>query len=658
MGIITIKDDKLLFERRDETVLIEPYGLNCLRVRSSKNTRLSDEKWTLLEPKNNSQPVITGDSKNVTLTNGDISVTVLADNIYGGELRFSRKGKEILVTKNNGDYARRYLHTEGDNYQIRYAFEANQGERIYGLGQMQEDVFDRKGRTTELINYNTYSAIPTYYSSLGYGFIWNNPAPGRCETTFNHTMWVAESAYQADYLVYVGDTPKEVMKLYSDLTGYAPMMPNWAAGFWQCKLRYSSQDVVLNVAREYKKRGITPDAIVIDFFHWKEQGDFSFDPKFWPDPKGMCDELKEMGIEPVVSVWPTISPNSVNRDEMYNRNLVLGTESGQFPTFDFYGMITYIDPTNPETAKFCWDKVKKNYYDNGIKNFWLDEAEPEIHPQHFSNMKMYAGNGAQTALLYPFYYNKLFYDGRKAEGETEIISLTRAAYLGSQRVGALVWNGDVVSSFWALKNSIKSGLSMAMCGIPWWNSDIGGFCFGDTESESFRELLMRWFQFGLFCPVMRLHGSRNRQSYFVDETPDTMVPSGGYNEIWHFGEEYYPYYVRMIETRQKMRDYTLSLAKEAHENGTPIMRPMFLEFPEDERCYSLDDQYMYGSDILFAPIYNEGQTEREVYLPEGEWTCVKDFETYSGSQTLTLHADICEYLAFVRKGSNVISAFE
>lgn len=657
MGIITIKDEAILFERRDETVLIEPYGDDCIRVRASKNSRLSDERWTLLEPVKAASCEISGDQKRATMKNGMVSVTVSTTNDWGGELVFKREDRVILSTKNYGDYVMRYQHTEGDNYRIRYAFNANPGEHIYGLGQEQEDAFDRKGTTTELQHYNTKSVIPVYYSSLGYGFIWNNPSPGRCETTLNHTMWVADSAYQADYLVFAGRTPRDTMKIYSRLTGFAPMMPSWAAGFWQCKCRYESQDILLNVAREYKKRGIPIDAIVIDFFHWTEQGDLKFDPKYWPDPKAMVEELSQMGIETVVSVWPTISPRSENWRIMNERNMLVRTENGQYPTFDFFGLITYIDPTNPETASFYWDKVRNNYYSYGIKNFWLDEAEPEVHPQQFANLKFYAGNGAQTALLYPYYYNKIFYDGLRSEGETDIISLTRAAYIGSQRVGACVWNGDIMSSFHALKQSITSGLSMAMCGIPWWNSDIGGFMFGDTESESFRELIVRWFQFGLFCPIMRLHGTRLNQSYYVDEAPDVMVKGGGYNEIWHFGEENYRTIEKLINTRIKMRDYTLSLARDAHENGAPMMRPMFFEFPDDPKCYELWDQYMYGPDILFAPIYNEHQTDREVYLPAGEWVSVLDGGTYQGGASISVHAEIDQYIAFVRKGQDVLKVF-
>lgn len=237
-------------------------------------------------------------------------------------------------------------------------FDANEGEHFYGIGQEQVDLFDRKGSTSQIIHYNTKSTVPVLYSSLGYGFFWNNPSPGRCETTRNHTMFVADSAYQADYFVYTGDTPADIMKLYCDLTGYAPKFPRWAAGFWQCRLRYESQDDLLAVAREYKKQGIPIDAIVIDFFHWTEQGEWKFDPKYWPDPAAMVKELEEMDIHPVVSIWPTINPKSENYLEMSERNMLVRTENGQYGTFDFYGQQTFVDMMNPETREFVWDKVK------------------------------------------------------------------------------------------------------------------------------------------------------------------------------------------------------------------------------------------------------------------------------------------------------------
>lgn len=658
MGTIRIEEKRLIFERKDELTVLEPYGAHCIRCRSTKNASILDENWTVLPAASQDECIIEGDEKTAWIRNGRMSACIQAGNPwYGGILTFYRDGKQILKTKFEGDYTNRNVHIEGDHYQIRVIFEANEGEHFYGMGQEQEDIFDRKGSTCQIIHYNTKSALPVLYSSLGYGFFWNNPAPGRCELTKNHTMFVADSAYQADYFVYAGDTPAETMKLYCDLTGYAPKFPRWAAGFWQCRLRYESQEDLLEVAREYRRRGIPIDAIVIDFFHWTEQGEWKFDPKYWPDPAAMCRELEEMGIQLVVSIWPTINPASENYQKMSEANMLVRTENGQYGVFDFYGQQTFIDPMNPETRKFVWSRVKENYYRYGIKNFWLDEAEPEVHPQQPWHLKYYLGNGAQTAQLYPFYYSKLFYDGLKSEGEEEIISLTRAAYPGSQRFGALVWNGDIPSTFQNLKMSIKSGLSMGMCGIPWWNSDIGGFMNGDIESDSFRELIVRWFQFGVFCPVMRLHGSRNRPSWHKDRHPGIIEPSAGDNEIWCFGERNYPILKDLIYLRERLKDYTCRYMEEAHKTGAPIMRPMFWEFPEDAVCYELEDQYFYGADILFAPIYEEGVTERRVYLPEGTWIFTRDKTRVNGGQWITCQAVLSEFIAFVRDESDVIDCF-
>lgn len=659
MGKIVLEEKRIIFQRRDELVVVEPYGANCLRCRATRNNRISDENWTLLPPVTADDCRVEGDEKVATIINGDLKLTLEAGMPwYGGILTYYRKDKVILKTKYEGDYVNNYVHVEGDHYKTRVIFEANDGEHFYGLGQETEDAFDRKGSSCNLVHYNTKSTLPFLYSSLGYGFFWNNPSPGRCDTTRNHTMWCSDSTYQADYLIFVGDTPAEIMKTYADLTGYAPKFPKWAAGFWQCKLRYESQNELLEVAREYIKRNIPIDAIVIDYFHWTEQGEWQFDPKYWPDPKTMCDELKELGIQPIVSIWPTINPKSKNYEEMNEKNMLVRTENGQYGTFNFYGQQTFIDPMNPETRKFVWDKIRQNYYEYGIRNFWLDEAEPEVHPQQFGHLRFYLGNGAQTAMLYPYYYVKMLYDGLKEAGEEEIISLTRAAYPGSQKYGAAVWNGDIVSDWRALRQSVTSGLSMGMCGIPWWNSDIGGFLFGDTESEEFRELMVRWFQFGLFSPIMRLHGSRLRTKNQPEPNPGIIERSGGPNEIWCFGDDNYVTIKKLIETREKLKPYISKYMDIASKTGSPIMRPMFYDFYDDEACYTLEDQYMFGEDILFAPIMEKGQVQRKVYLPKGQWKSVIDGKTYEGKQEIEVHAELNQYIAFVKEGSEVWEVFE
>ena len=655
MGKINITNDRIQYTMRDELVVIEPYGPDCVRVRATRCGSVSDEGWTLMPPEE-CAAAVTADGGRAEIKNGRVSAEIY--DVWGGyRLVFYKDGREILRTKEEGDPVRRYEHRGGDCYKITALFEANGGEHIYGLGQEQQDYFDRKGCAGELLHYNTKSSLPVIYSSLGYGFFWNNPSPGRWEFTNNHTLWQADSSAQADYLVFAGDGPAETMKIYCRLTGFSPEMPEWAAGFWQCKLRYESQDDLLEVARRYHELGVPVDAIVIDYFHWTEQGDWDFDPELWPDPKAMCDELKSLGIRPVVSIWPTINPASRNYRPMNDENMLVRTENGQYGIFDFYGQQTFIDPTNPRTREYVWEQVKKSYYSYGIKTFWLDEAEPEVHPQQFGNLRFYLGNGAQMAMLYPYYYAKTFYDGLKSEGETEIVSLTRAAWPGSQRFGAVVWNGDIPSTFEALYQSIVSGLSMSVCGIPWWNSDIGGFHQGDTESDYFRELIVRWFQFGLFCPVMRLHGARKRMTGQIDRHPGVKERSGGDNEIGSFGEKNYPVLRDLILLRERLKPYILKHMKAAAETGAPLMRPMFFDFPEDGVCYGLSDQYMFGPDILFAPIYRQGQTDRRVYLPEGRWIRTLDGTVHGGGYA-DCHAETHEFIAFVRDGADVLGAFD
>lgn len=655
MSRIIVNETGIGFTVRDEILLVEPYMENCIRVRSTRNNKISDDRWTVNEKKT-IRFSINGGEDRASLTVGRLKAEITKTwSSYC--LTFYRNGEEILRTKDEGDAVMKFVHNEGDNYRVRALFEARDNEHFYGLGQEQQSYLDRKGGAYELCHYNTKSTIPFVYSSLGYGFLWNNPSPGHCELTNNHTLWQSDSAYQADYFIIGGGTPAEVMRGYGELTGYSPKLPEWAAGFWQCKLRYESQDDLMEIAREYKKRGIPVDAMVIDYFHWTEQGEWEFEPEYWPKPKAMCEELRRMGIEPVVSIWPTINPKSKYYREMNDENMLVRTENGQYGTFEFYGQQTFVDMTNPNTREFVWDKAKKNYYDLGIKTFWLDEAEPEVHPQQFGNLKFYCGNGAQTALLYPYYYAKAFYDGLKSAGEDEVVSLTRAAYTGSQKFGAIVWNGDIPSTFKALRESVVSGLSMSMCGIPWWNSDIGGFLWGDTESDYFRELIVRWFQFGVFSPIMRLHGVRKRQSYYTAKHEGIIEPSGGDNEIWSFGDENYPVLKDLVELRERLKPYILKQTDNTSLTGAPVMRPMFFDYYDDDNCYKLSDQYMFGGDILFAPIVNEGQTERKVYLPRGQWIRTTDKAVYEGGRYIDCKADIDEFIAFVRSGAKVIEVF-
>ena len=456
----------------------------------------------------------------------------------------------------------------------------------------------------------------------------------------NRTTWHAEATGQLDYWVTAGDIPADISRNYARATGFAPMMPEYGLGFWQCKLRYWNQEQLLSVAREYKKRNLPIDVIVCDFFHWPRMGDYRFDPEFFPDPAAMVKELKEMGIELMVSVWPQISLNSENYAEMDQQGLLVRAEYGEQVGMRFVEDSMFYDATNPRARDFVWQKCKQNYYDFGIRIFWLDEAEPEYGTYDFKAYRYAAGPNIEVGNIYPQCYARGFYEGMKAAGQENPVNLLRCAWAGSQRYGALVWSGDIMSDWKDFRRQICAGLSMGVAGIPWWTTDIGGFHQGNPRDPAFRELLIRWFQWGCYCPVMRLHGDRQPSEPVCRKDGTPVLNSGSDNEVWSFGDEAYPILVKYMNRREELRDYIRDLMKQAHEEGTPLMRAMWYAFPETEAFADLKDQYMFGNRFLVAPVLYPGVRERQVCFPEGSWRNVDTGEILQGGETRTVPAPL------------------
>jgi len=524
------------------------------------------------------------------------------------------------------------------------------------MGQYQDGLIDKKGASLELAHRNSQASIPFYVSSEGYGFLWNNPAVGRVVFAENITEWRAECADKLDYWITAAGSPREIIRAYTGVTGRTPMMPEYGMGFWQCKLRYRTQEEVLNTAREHKRRGLPLDVIVIDFFHWPLQGDFKFDPENFPDPDGMVRELKSLGIELMVSVWPTIDHRSENFWPMAERGFLLGFDRGCNVNMTWMGDTVFYDATHPDARKFVWQKVKQNYFDKGIKIFWLDEAEPEgIYD--FDIYRYNTGPARKVTLTYPNCYAKGFYDGMREEGIENPLNLIRCGWAGIQRYGALLWSGDVYSSFRSFREQIAAGLSAAMSAVPWWTSDIGGFIGGNPDDPDFRELLIRWFQFGCFCPVFRLHGERFPMKPAETEYKGGVrqFGSGQDNEVWSYGEDNFEIMKKYILLREKLRPYIRDVMRIAHSRGDPVIRPMFYEFPRDENCVNLRYQYMFGPDILAAPITELRARERNVYLPEGaDWTCCRTGREYKGGQTAAAEAPLDVIPLFVKNNAAVL----
>jgi len=318
----------------------------------------------------------------------------------------------------------------------------------------------------------------------------------------------------------------------------------------------------------------------------------------------------------------------------------------------FEGPSMFLDATHPGARAALWDLCRKNYYDKGVRLFWLDEAEPEYGRYDVDNYRYHAGPGQQVANIYPQNFSRAFYEGMTTEGQHEVVNLVRCAWAGSQRYGALVWSGDICSTWQDLRRQIVAGIHMGAAGIPWFTTDIGGFHGGDVRDPGFHELLVRWFQFGTFSPVMRMHGDRRPGHEVTAADGSRRSPTGAGNELWSFGEDVYAILTRYLSVREAMRPYTRRLMAEAHTGGQPVMRGMFHEFPADDESWNLQDQYMFGPDLLVAPVVRPGAPGRTVYLPRGaSWTDLQTGARHPGGQSVKVDAALEVLPVFGRDGA-------
>lgn len=652
-------NNSLVFKNESDYIKIEPYGANCLRVRARRDNVFGTRNYALLPVCDVKSEIKIGDEF-AEITNGNARATIDKD----GKICFYYKADKLLLEEH---YTGKPLKVKGhewkalDNgkYRIKVSFNANEGEKIFGMGQYQHPILDLKGSTLELAQRNSQASVPFYVSSLGYGFVWHMPSIGEVSFGTNITTWSAEMGEEIDYLVIVENSPRDILERYMTITGKPPMMPEYAMGFWQSKLRYWSQSELLEVARGYKERGIPLSVIVCDFFHWPHQGDFKFDLNYFPDPEGMVKELKEMGTELMVSVWPTVQFDSDNYQEMEEKGYLIKNYHGRRNHTECVAPAVFYDTTNKEAGEFVWDKAKKNYYSKGIKIFWLDEAEPEYDFYDFDNHMYHLGDCLEVGNIYPQKYAQNFYEGMKKEGQESILNLIRCAWLGSQRYGALVWSGDVMATYEALRCQVRAGLNMAMSGIPWWTTDVGGFDGGTNDDPEYRKLIARWFEYATFCPVLRLHGCRNpwNETHEDNEEPISgagICGTGAPNEIWSYGEENEKIFTKYIFIRERLKPYIKELMAEAHKNGTPPMRPLFYDFSSDKNAWEIDDEYMFGTDLLVAPIIYENEYSRKVYLPKGNlWVDVWTGNKYDGGSTVTADAPLDKIPLFIKENGKL-----
>ncbi len=647
---------RLCWRAGREFVQIEAWGEHGLRLTASPFGTIRDVfagQGALLASPGSAPEVLVEEGLGV-IRNGDTEARIRVD----GRVSWHRSDDGRLLAaearaETCGRPGRRLTPLEGRLFRAELTLEAHAGERFYGLGQQQHGALDHKGCVVDLLQRNTEVCIPFLLSSRGYGMLWHNPAVGRVELARNHTRWTAEAAETYDLWFCAGRSPAEVLERYTEATGRPTRMPDWALGLWQCRLRYASQSEVLAVADEFQRRGLPLGALVIDGGHWTRMGEWQFDPADWPDPTGMVGRLKDMGVEPVVSVWPTVNQDAQTRPEMAKRGLLVACRHGpdlpermlDVDKPSWQRLYVY-DATHPDARSFLWDRIREGYLAHGIEAFWLDADEPEVNPLEPVNLEFHQGPGVAWHNLYPLAHSRAFFDGLLAAGVERPLTLNRSAWAGSQRYGAAVWSGDIECSFESLRRQLVAGLNMGLSGIPWWTTDIGGFKGGDPEDESFRELLVRWFQLATFSPILRMHGFRvdpGRVRAVNEVSGAAGLPdmgdlsfrslNGGPNEPWSFGEAAGQILADHIHLRERLRPYLAELMDEANRSGAPPMRPVFWEFPKDEHLWDIDDQFMLGPSLLIAPILSSGERERRVWLPESaEWVCAWTGRSAAGHQ--------------------------
>ena len=512
-------------------------------------------------------------------------------------------------------------------------------ESFYGLGQHQAGVWNYRGETVDLSQDNTNISIPLLLSSNGYGIFWNNASRSRFNNRFLSALYLsAEVADELDYYFLFGPEFDHVIAGYRELTGAAPLYGKWAYGFWQCKNKYNTEEELLGVAHKYRQLHIPADNIVQDWFWWYTMGEPVFDKSRYPDPAGMVADLHKTNFHLMISFWPYFRPGTKTYDDMDKRGFFIDkTKVGAFHP----AQMGLYDAFNPEARKYYWNLMDQALFKIGVDAWWLDTTEPETEDRETNILvtnKTALGNGARYANMFPLMTTSAVYQGqRSASDQKRVFILSRSAFAGAQRNATAVWSGDVNSDWVFFKKQIPAGLNYSLSGLPYWTTDIGGFVSGNPDDPAYRELFIRWFQFGTFNPILRVHGTRSTNQ----------------NELWSYGPDTQKILVAYDTLRYRLLPYIYSMAWMTTSLGYTPMRGLVMDFRSDPRSATIGDQFMYGPAFLVNPVTDPDVVTRQVYLPKGKWFDFWTGASVDGSHATMAAAPLEKLPLFIRAGSIV-----
>jgi len=415
------------------------------------------------------------------------------------------------------------------------------------------------------------------------------------------------------------------------------MFGKWAYGFWQCKNRYQSQAELLGVAQKYRDLKIPIDNIVQDWFWWNRKGEHVFNQNY-PDPKGMIDQLHRENFHLMISVWPFFEPGSTAYDTMDKNGWFIDRTVVAKPPYHKDKMAVY-DASNPDARKYYWQLMNDGLFKLGIDAWWLDTTEPETEGREENiqlNHKLAIGSGSRYVNIFPLMTTTAVYQGqRAATDQKRVFILSRSAFAGSQRNAASAWSGDINSDWITFQRQVPAGLNYSLSGLPYWTTDIGGFVSGNPDDPAYRELFIRWFEFGTFSPIFRVHGTR----------------TNGHNELWSYGPDAQKILTSYDRLRYRLMPYIYSLAWKVTNEGYTPMRALAMDFRSDPRALNVGDQFMFGPALLVSPVTEPGADTRRMYLPKTTWYDFWTGQKIQGGTTITTVAPLERMPLFVRAGS-------
>ena len=449
----------------------------------------------------------------------------------------------------------------------------------------------------------------------------------------------SETGKAVDYYFIYGPEPSRVVAQYREFTGTAPLLPRWAYGFWQCRERYSSQQQILDTAAEFRNRKIPVDVLVQDWQYWGKYGwnAMRFDEVQYPSPAEMMTSLHRQNFHLIISVWAKFGVDTTVNREMEKDHLVLTSTASTGEPGEAKERENWADLFNPRAQKTFWADINKSLFSAGLDGWWLDASEPEGDPLKNDTTSLGPGNAVRNA--FPLFETSAVYQGqRSADPSKRVVILSRSAFAGQQRNGSISWSGDISGNWETLRRQIPAGLSFGMSGFPYWTTDIGGFFRPADQytSADYHELLIRWFQFGAFCPIFRIHGYQSK------------------TEMWNYGPEVEKILTEYDELRYRLMPYIYSSAWGITGRDEVLMKALPFVYPNDPSVREIGDQFLFGDSLLVNPVTKQSATTRNVVLPAGTgWVDFWTGQKYSGGQTIVADAPLDRMPILVKEGSIV-----